>query len=394
MSTEVTQKKSAIIDFMGLRKAAITFSLVLLTIAIGSLLVKKLALGFDFVGGLQVDAAFAEPVDVDSMRSKLGASGFTNASVVLFGSDRQVKVRLEQKREEIIAQSLQKITGENSEISIESFTPRQNERLQQGGTIILVSDSAQASPEALQYSLAERGLTNVGVSKVGEQLELITTKDVQLITADLFTKTLFEVGNGKVEIQEMAFLSSNIGKELRDEGGLGLLLALVVVMIYVAVRFQYKFSVGAVSALVHDVIIVLGFFSLLGLDFDLTVLAALLAVIGYSLNDTIVVADRIRENFRLLRKGSPTEIINISLTQTLGRTLITSITTLLVLFALLLFGGEALRGFSIALIVGVVVGTYSSIYVSANILLSMHISKEDLMPPEKEGEGELVDDMP
>jgi preprotein translocase subunit SecF len=153
----------------------------------------------------------------------------------------------------------------------------------------------------------------------------------------------------------------------------------------VAVRFQYKFSVGAVAALIHDVIIVLGFFSLLRLDFDLTVLAAVLAVIGYSLNDTIVVFDRIRENFRVIRKGSEVEVINTSLTQTLERTLITSLTTLLVLVMLYLFGGELINGFATALIVGIVVGTYSSIYVSANTLVALKISREDLMPPAKEG---------
>ena len=156
-------------------------------------------------------------------------------------------------------------------------------------------------------------------------------------------------------------------------------------MLYVAVRFQYKFSLGAVTALVHDVIIVLGIFSLFKLNFDLTVLAAVLAVIGYSLNDTIVVSDRIRENFRKIRKGTPVDIINISLTQTLGRTIITSVTTLLVLLALFFTGGELIRGFSTALIIGILVGTYSSIYVAANMLLLLHIDKEDLMLPEKEG---------
>jgi len=143
--------------------------------------------------------------------------------------------------------------------------------------------------------------------------------------------------------------------------------------------------VGAVAALIHDVIIVLGFFSIFKLDFDLTVLAAVLAVIGYSLNDTIVVSDRIRENFRKVRKGTPLEVINESLSQTLGRTLVTSLTTLLVLLALFFVGGELIHSFSIALIIGIVIGTYSSIYVAANVLLLMNISKEDLMVPEKEG---------
>ena len=198
--------------------------------------------------------------------------------------------------------------------------------------------------------------------------------------------------SGSVELRRIEFVGPQVGDELREQGGLAMLLALGLVMLYVAFRFQFKFSVGAVVALVHDVLITLGFFSLLGIEFDLTVLAALLAVIGYSLNDTIVVSDRIRENFRKIRKGEPVHVINVSLTQTLGRTLVTSFTTLLVLGALALFGGDMIHGFAIALIVGVVIGTYSSIYVAANFLLILGISKEDLMIPVKEG-AEL-DDLP
>jgi preprotein translocase subunit SecF len=172
-----------------------------------------------------------------------------------------------------------------------------------------------------------------------------------------------------------------------------MLLALGLVMLYIAFRFQLKFAVGAVVALIHDVIITLGFFSFTRMEFDLTVLAALLAVIGYSLNDTIVVFDRIRENFRKIRRSEPVEVINISLTETLDRTLVTSLTTLLVLVCLALFGGEMINGFAIALIVGITIGTYSSIYVAANVLMLMNVSKEDLMIPVKEG-SEQDDLMP
>ena len=196
--------------------------------------------------------------------------------------------------------------------------------------------------------------------------------------------------NGKtLDLRRVDFVGPQVGDELREDGGLGMLAALAVVMLYVAIRFQYKFSIGAVLALVHDVIITLGFFSVMRIEFDLTVLAAVLAVIGYSLNDTIVVSDRIRENFRLLREESPIEVINESLTQTLGRTLITSLTTLLVLAALFVVGGELIHNFSIALMVGVLVGTYSSIYVASNALLFMGIGREDLIPPVKEGEDEF-----
>jgi len=166
-----------------------------------------------------------------------------------------------------------------------------------------------------------------------------------------------------------------------------MLIALGAILIYVAIRFEYRFAIGAVAAVAHDAIITLGFFSVLGLDFDLTILAALLAVIGYSLNDTIVVFDRVRENFRKIRRGTSIDVMNASLNQTLSRTLMTSLTTLLVLLALFLVGGELIHGFATALIIGVVVGTYSSMYVASTTALAMGVSKADLMPMEKEGDG-------
>ena len=181
------------------------------------------------------------------------------------------------------------------------------------------------------------------------------------------------------EVRRQEFVGPQVGSELRDQGGLGLLAALAVMMVYIMFRFQYKFALGALLALIHDVIIVLGFFSIFSLDFDLAVLAAILAVIGYSLNDTIVVSDRVRENFRKKRRSDAKIAINRSLSQMIGRTLITSLTTLLVLLALLIFGGETISNFSIALIVGVISGTYSSIYIVYNTLLTLNITSEDLM---------------
>jgi preprotein translocase subunit SecF len=186
------------------------------------------------------------------------------------------------------------------------------------------------------------------------------------------------------------YVSAKVGQELAEQGGLGMLVALGIIMVYIAVRFQFKFSVGAVTALAHDLIITLGIFSIFGVEFNLNTLAALLAIIGYSLNDTIVVSDRIRENFRRMRSGSPLEMVNKSLNQTLSRTLITSLTTLLVLFSILLIGGESTQGFAIALIIGVVIGTYSSIYIASNVILYMNVTREDLMTPVKEG-GDLND---
>ena len=188
------------------------------------------------------------------------------------------------------------------------------------------------------------------------------------------------------------YVSAKVGEELAEQGGLGMLVALGIIMVYIAVRFQFKFSVGAVVALAHDLIITLGIFSVFQMEFNLNTLAAMLAIIGYSLNDTIVVSDRIRENFRRLRKGSPIEMVNASLNQTLSRTLITSQTTLLVLFSILFIGGESTQGFAIALIIGVVIGTYSSIYIASNVIIYMNVTREDLMIPVKEG-AEL-DDLP
>lgn len=263
-----------------------------------------------------------------------------------------------------------------------------------GGTLVEVHYSEVVPLKNIRDSLDLAGYKNAVVVHFGSETDILVrlsqgySDELGLQVVD----TLQKGANGIIDLRRVEFVGPQVGEELKEQGGLAMLMALGLVMIYVAFRFQFKFSVGAVGALVHDVLITLGLFSLFQWDFDLTVLAAVLAVIGYSLNDTIVVSDRIRENFRKLRKGSAENIINVSLTETLARTLVTSLTTLLVLFALFLFGGEMIRGFSQALIIGVLVGTYSSIYVSANVLLLMGISKEDLMIPAKEAAE--IDDMP
>ena len=213
-------------------------------------------------------------------------------------------------------------------------------------------------------------------AQVGESLAAILQQETQ----------------SQVTLLGSDYVSAKVGGELAEQGGLGMLVALGIIMVYIAVRFQFKFSVGAVVALAHDLIITLGIFSVFQMEFNLNTLAAMLAIIGYSLNDTIVVSDRIRENFRRLRKGSPLEMVNASLNQTLSRTLITSLTTLLVLFSILFIGGESTQGFAIALIIGVVIGTYSSIYIASNVIIYMNVTREDLMIPVKEG-AEL-DDLP
>jgi preprotein translocase subunit SecF len=265
-----------------------------------------------------------------------------------------------------------------------------------GGTLIEVGYPEGVELTEVRSTLAEKGFGDAIVQHFGTASEVLIrlAPREDLSSAELsdsVTSALKEA-NSEVEMRRQEFVGPQVGEELTNDGGLAMLYALLGILAYVALRFEYRFALGSVAALVHDVIITIGVFALLQLDFDLTVLAAVLAVIGYSLNDTIVVFDRIRENFRRMRKGTSAEIINTSLNQTLSRTLITSATTLLVLTALFVFGGELIHGFATALIVGVVIGTYSSIYVASTTTLALGISKEDLMPVEKEG-AEL-DDMP
>ncbi|MFT6914190.1 MAG: preprotein translocase subunit SecF [Motiliproteus sp.] len=265
-----------------------------------------------------------------------------------------------------------------------------------GGSLVEVEYSKELPMEVIRQTLVTSGYDSAVVQTFGSQTDIMV-RLAQTHTASLGDDVLaaLRAGSGASEVTLLRseFVGAQVGDELREQGGLGMLFALGVVMLYVAMRFQLKFAVGAVVALVHDVVIVLGMFSVFRLDFDLTVLAAVLAVIGYSLNDTIVVSDRIRENFRKLRKGTADEVINLSLNQTLGRTLITSLTTLLVLLALFFFGGEMIHGFATALIIGVLVGTYSSVYVASNVLLAMKVVREDLLPPVKEDAAE-VDELP
>lgn len=263
-----------------------------------------------------------------------------------------------------------------------------------GGTLIEVSYEEAADLSDIRDLMYVNGFDDFQVVNFGSNTDVlikVADKDGSSQLGDMIFAFL-EADNSSIELQRIEFVGPQIGSELRDQGGLGMLVALGMILLYVAFRFQYKFALGAVAALGHDVVIILGLFSLLNWDFDLTVLAALLAVIGYSLNDTIVVSDRIRENFRGERGYEPEEIVNRSINQTLSRTLITSFTTLLVLFALFFFGGEMIRGFSQALIIGVLVGTYSSIYVVANMLLGLSITQDDLAIPEPEGLE--FDDMP
>ncbi len=301
---------------MKYRKVMMVFSLLVMIAAVVSLSVNKLNFGLDFTGGIKVEVGFEEAADLTKMRQVLDQNGFDDAVVQLFGSSRDVVIRM-----------------------------------------------------------AERP---------GVKAEMLGNEIIDILKAGMGVE---------VEMRRIEFVGASVGNDLTEQGGLAMLTALICILVYVAFRFEWRFALGSVTALFHDVLLTLGLFSVLQLEFDLTVLAAVLAVIGYSLNDTIVVSDRIRENFRKVREGSPEEIINISLTQTLSRTFITSITTILVLLALFFKGGALIHGFATALLFGVIVGTYSSIYIASSTALALGISKEDLIPEVIEKEGADQEEM-
>jgi len=306
--------KETRIDFLGMRKPAMIFSLLLILISIGAIASRGFNFGIDFTGGTLIEVGYPQSVELDKVRQALTDSGYGDAVVQHFGAATDVLIRI---------------------------APREG------------VSSAELSDHVLAALKGD---------------------------------------NAQAAMRRVEFVGPQVGEELTNDGGLAMIYALIGILIYVALRFEYRFAVGSVAALVHDVIITLGVFSLFQLDFDLTVLAAILAVIGYSLNDTIVVFDRIRENFRMMRKGSPRDVVNASLNQTLSRTLMTSFTTILVLLALFFFGGELIHGFATALLLGIFVGTYSSIYVASAAALALGVSKEDLMPVEKEGAD--IDELP
>ena len=260
-----------------------------------------------------------------------------------------------------------------------------------GGTLIEVGYEDGANLEAIRAQLNNADFGDAIVQNFGSSQDVlirIAPRDgIKAVTIGNQVIDALRADGTSVEMRRIEFVGPNVGEELTEQGGLAMLVALICILVYVAMRFEWRFALGSVSALAHDVILTLGLFSVLQIEFDLTVLAAVLAVIGYSLNDTIVVSDRIRENFRKIRKGEPIDIINISLTQTLNRTIITSLTTVLVLVALFYKGGALIHGFATALLFGVVVGTYSSVYIASSVALALGISKEDLMPPQVEKEG-------
>jgi preprotein translocase subunit SecF len=291
-----------VINFVGNRKYALIFSVILLVVSIASIGFQGLKFGIDFTGGTLIEIGYEKTADLEDIRSKLISANYKGTNVQYFGSDTEVLIQLEPQ----------------------------------------ATTSAQLSSSIIRM--------------LGDDLD----------------------------VRRVEFVGPKVGEELTNDGGLAMLYALIGILIYVAFRFEYRFALGSIAALIHDVIITIGIFSLLQIEFDLTVLAAILAVIGYSLNDTIVVFDRIRENFLSTRHIEPGPIVNDALNQTLSRTLMTSLTTLIVLLALFYLGGEVIHSFAGALIIGVIIGTYSSIYVASSMILALGISKEDMLPSEKE----------
>nr|WP_211344919.1 protein translocase subunit SecF [Spiribacter vilamensis] len=258
-----------------------------------------------------------------------------------------------------------------------------------GGTLVEVGYPEAVELADVRATLDEGGYEDAVVQTFGTARDILIRLAPDVGQGDSLSNAVLETlraENPDAELRRVEFVGPQVGEELAEKGGLALIYALGGILLYVAFRFEYRFAIGAVAAVVHDVVVTLGIFAGIGMTFDLTVLAALLAVIGYSLNDTIVVFDRIRENFLRIRKGTSESITNRSINQMLPRTLVTSFTTLLVLLALVFLGGELIRGFAVALIIGVLVGTYSSIYVASSAALALGVSKEDLIPPPKEGE--------
>ena len=274
-----------------------------------------------------------------------------------------------------------------------------------GGTLIEVGYQQSADLNKIRDRLTTAGFGDAVVQNFGSSKDVLVRLAPREATSsqslgDKILSALRE-DDANVEMRRQEFVGPQVGDELRDDGGLAMVIALGFILVYVMARFEYRFALGSIAALIHDVVITIGIFSFFQFDFDLTVLAAVLAVIGYSLNDTIVVFDRIRENFRIMRKQKPVAIINGSLNQTLSRTMMTSITTLIVVLAMFFLGGELIHGFSIALIIGILVGTYSSIYVASSMVITLKITAESMMPVKKEGadqddlyaEGEYIDEM-
>lgn len=383
-------KELRIIDFMGVRHYTSALSIIFIVISLGALAINGLKLGLDFTGGTQLEIMLDRPADLDQIRSVLEEEELKSPVAVLFGSDQEVMIRTQDQMQEKAKALLTTKIGEAG-AALEAVERPSREFEGFSTTLVIANASEENLRQKNLFPNTDYGRIEYQV-RDGKSLVVLENSIEAVYLKQLINKIQVATG-AEIQLRSSEFVGPQIGDELRDQGGLGLLTAFALVFLYVAVQFQWKFSVGAIVGLIHDVIITVGFFAFFQWDFDLTVLAAILALIGYSINDTIVIYDRIRENFRVLRKMHPHEVINISITQTLGRTIMTSASVFIVLFCLYFIAGETLQGFALALIIGIVFGTYSSVYICANITAALGISKEDLMPKAKE-EGAEVDEMP
>ncbi|MFQ5754529.1 MAG: protein translocase subunit SecF [Acidiferrobacterales bacterium] len=320
------------IDFIGTRKLPMAVSALLIIGTFVALFTRGLNFGLDFTGGTLVELSYADPVEVSDVRQELAQGGFSDAVVQHFGNARDVMVRIPLKK-----------------------------------------DKASAAISEEVVSVLRKARNEIGVeSQPGKAQRCSAGPNRSIVDC-------------QVQVRRVEFVGPQVGEELVEKGGLALIYTLIAILVYVLFRFEWRFAVGSIVAVAHDVLITFGFFSITQMEFSLSVLAAILAVLGYSLNDTIVVFDRIRENFRRMRKANVVDTMNASINQTISRTIITSGTTMLTVLALFFLGGEIMRGFSTALIVGIVVGTYSSIYIATPTVLALGISREDLLPVKKEG---------
>ncbi|MGR3913709.1 MAG: protein translocase subunit SecF [Gammaproteobacteria bacterium] len=338
-------KRKTRIEFLSYRRLALLVSCALMAASIASLSMRGLNFGIDFTGGTLVEVGYRQSVEIESVRAALQQGQFEDAVVQHFGTARDVLVRLPAAAVAAVAAAGGESAGaaQISELVLRALRDAHGETL-----------SGEGAPGGMQQCVG-------GGAYAGGESDC------------------------EVQMRRVEFVGPQVGDELANQGGLAMLYALIGILIYVTFRFEWRFAVGSVVALAHDVLITVGVFSLFQFDFSLPVLAAVLAVIGYSLNDTIVVYDRIRENFRKMRKSSAIQIIDSAINQTLPRTVLTSLTTMVVVLTLLIFGGEVIRGFAIALLAGVIIGTYSSVFVASPAVLALGITREDMLPAQKEG---------
>ncbi|WP_331345717.1 protein translocase subunit SecF [Cellvibrio sp. UBA7661] len=372
-------KELRVIDFMGVRHYTSALSILIVVISIASLAINGLKLGLDFTGGTQLELLLDKPADLDKIREVLEAEELKSPVAVLFGSEQEVMIRTQDQMKEKAQQKLSSvISGLGSGAALEAIERPRRELEGFADTLVLTNVSSEIVSQKNLFPAADYGRVDYQ-QRDGKTLVTIENP-IESVYLRRIISDIEKATDSQIQLRSSEFVGPQIGDELRDQGGLGLLVAFALVFLYVAVQFQWKFSIGAIIGLIHDVIVTLGFFAFFHWDFDLTVLAAILALIGYSINDTIVIYDRIRENFRILRKMHPHEVINISISQTLGRTIMTSVSVFIVLFCLYFIAGETLQGFALALIIGIVAGTYSSVYICANITAALGITKEDLMP--------------